>query len=163
MRQGGILLMLMAAMLAFAAGCGGSDGNEVDVQTGSLSKAEFIKKADAICETSRTTLVRQFYGFLGSNKAAVNSQSESAREALLGEAVNKVVAPNIEGEIKQISTLGAPDNYAPEVTSFLTALQERLAEMSETPAELTSTGTPFKQAGDAAQRAGMAGCAASFG
>ena len=48
------MLLLMAAMLAFGAGCGDSDGNEVDVQTGSLSKAEFIKKADAICETSRT-------------------------------------------------------------------------------------------------------------
>jgi hypothetical protein len=159
---GRIWLLAALAVLLFAAGCGSSNSDEVSVQTGSLSKAELIKKADAICAASRKKLVAQFYNFLTSHKAAANGQSLSSQKALLGEAIESVVAPNVEGEIKQISALGAPADYAPEVASFLTALQERLNDVHESPAELTATGSPFKQAGEAAQHAGMNGCAASF-
>ena len=157
-----LLVALMAAML-LGAGCGSSSDDGITVETGSLSKAEFIQKADAICKAAQAALVTKFWGFIEKHEKTANAQSFSAKEALLGESIDAVVAPNVEGEIKQISALGAPEDYATEVASFLNVLQERLQKLNEDPGELTRTGTPFVQAGDVAKRAGMKGCAESFG
>jgi len=156
-----VLLIAILAALFSVAGCGSSDSSGVTVQTGSLSKAEFVKKADAICEAARTALVAKFFNFVKTHQAAASGGSHS-KAALLGEAVDSAVAPNVEGEIHQISTLGAPGEYASEVASFLDVLQERLEKLQEDPNQLTVSATPFKQAGIAAEQAGMSGCAQSL-
>jgi hypothetical protein len=145
------VLIAALAALAFAGGCGGSDGGGVTVQTGSLSRAEFIERADAICEAVRTKLIAEYYQYL--KKGA---KPESPQE-LAGELLS-ILGPNLEREIRQISTLGAPSDYAPEVDAFLEALQERLDRANENPASLNATSSPFKQAEEAAKRAGLDGC-----
>jgi hypothetical protein len=157
-------LLLVAALAAVVsvAGCGSSDSSGVTVQTGSLSKAEFVKKADAICEAARTALVAKFFNFLKTHQAAASGQNAQSKAALLGEAVDSAVTPNVEKEIDQISTLGAPGDYASEVASFLDVLQEQLEKLQEDPNQLAISATPFKQAGSAAGKAGMSGCAQSL-
>jgi hypothetical protein len=161
----GQLLLLLGALatLSFAIGCGSSDGNAITVQTGSLSKAAFIKKADAICEAAREELLTKFFAFLKAHKAiAGRSDAQSSKVVATG-VVNSVLTPNIEGEIEQISKLGAPEDYAPEVASFLDALDERLARAQENPTAISATTEPFKDAADVAKRSGLIGCSESFG
>jgi hypothetical protein len=166
--EGGFLstrgFFLAAATLAailFAVGCGSSGNGEVTVQTGSLSKAEFIEKADAICEGTRTEFLAKFTNFVKAHQTDPgNTQNQ---EALLGEVVESIMSPSFEKEIDQISELGAPGDYAPEVASFLNALQERLDEAHEDPAGLNTSPRPFKKTENVAKGAGLEGCAESFG
>ncbi len=154
---------LVALLLAFVAtGCGSSSSDEVTVQTGSLSKAEFIEKADAICEAARTEFLAKYTKFLEAHKSVVNSADEEAKSVLLSEILNSILAPNIEDQVTQISKLGVPQDFAPEVEKFLNALQGRMDKALDNPEGFTTTPTPFVQAENIARQATMNGCAESF-
>lgn len=165
--RGGILntrgffaLVATSATLLAVSGCGSSGGDSVTVQTGSLSKAAFIAKADAICKSARTEFLAKYSGYVSAHKSDITNPQK--QEAVLSEVLETLLAPNIEKQIEQIGELGAPSDFAPEVTAFLETLQKRLDEAQEDPAGLTSSATPFKEAEDAAKQAGMNGCAESF-
>jgi uncharacterized protein (UPF0333 family) len=159
--------VLLAAMLAglFVAGCGGSGGSTITVQTGSLSKTAFIEKADAICKAARTEFLAKYENLLKEHKAELFSKNttKETQEAVIGEVIDSVLTPNMEGEIARIGELGAPKSYAPEATAFLGALQTKLEEVQGDHSALSGTQFPFKKAEDIARRAGMYGCAESFG
>lgn len=156
-----VAVAIIAALL-LAAGCGSdsSGDSEVTVQTGSLSKAEFIKKADAICEAARTEFLTKFTAFFKAHESDLGDKQKE--EAFFSEMLETILGPNIEGEVEQMSTLGAPKAYAAEVASFLNALQKRIDEAHEDPTGLTGTPYPFKKAEDAAAKVGMQGCSESF-
>lgn len=158
--RGSILLAAAVLALAVAAGCGGSGEDEVAVQTGSLPKAKFIEKADAICEAARTEFLAKYTNFAEAHQEDITDAKK--QEAVLTEVLESLLAPNVEAQVKQIGELGAPSDYVPQVETFLDALEERLDEAADDPSGLTSTPTPFKRAEDAARQAGMYGCAESF-
>lgn len=153
-------LAAVLAMLLVAAGCGSSNSNAVTVETGSLSKAEFIEKADAICKAARSEFLAKYQQYVTAHRSEFESRQNEA--AVLGEVLESVLGPNIEGQIEQIGKLGAPSGYAPQVEAFLKALQTRVDEAQGDPTGLTATATPFEKAEDAAKRAGMKGCSESF-
>lgn len=156
-----ILLVLSLAVLAAGCGSGDGDSSEVTVQTGSLSKAEFVARADSICKAARTELLAKYTGMVATHKSAVgNKESESA---LLDQIVESVVSPNYTRQIEQISELGAPQGYAPEVASYLNTLQKRLDEVLEEPKEITANPFPFDKPAKAARKIGLKVCAESFG
>jgi acetylornithine deacetylase/succinyl-diaminopimelate desuccinylase-like protein len=158
--RGCSLLAAILAALLLAGGCGGSsDSKDVTVQTGSLSKAEFIAKANAICKAARTKFTVRYSQFIKQHKALTN---KAQQEAALREAIESIITPNIEGEITHISQLGAPKAYSAEVASFLNSLQERLEEGQDDPTKLIATPYPFKAAEDIAGKAGLKVCATSF-
>lgn len=162
--RGFVLAIAALAAILGVAGCGGSGDPSITVQTGALSKAEFTEKADAICKAARTEFVAKFTRFGEENKSALfSANNPDEREATVGELVDSILTPNIEGEIAKISELGAPDAYAPQAAVFLNALQEELEVIQDTPSEIGNGPFPFKKAEDAARRAGMYGCAESFG
>ncbi len=125
-----------------------------------MSKAEFIKKADAICKAARTEFLAKYTHFIQANKSDITDPQKS--KALIDELLESILSPNVERQIEQISELGAPGAYAPEVALFLNALQTRLDEAADNPAELTASPYPFKKAENVAKGAGMDGCAESF-
>ena len=155
------LLTAGLAALLLAGGCGSSDSKEVTVQAGSLSKAEFIEKANTICKAARSEFVSKYESFFQAHKSELGSKGQE--EKLLSELLETLLAPNVEGQIERISELGAPKDYAPEAAAFLNALQTRLEEAHDDPTGLTATPFPFKKAENVAAKAGLKGCAESFG
>jgi hypothetical protein len=159
LRTRGIVALLAAvATLLLVAGCGGSSsgGDTVTVQAGSLSKDQFIERADAICEATRNEIVAKYSGFWQKNKSSIGNPDKE--EALFPDFLESVLAPGIEKEIKQISEIGAPKAYKAEVTAVLTAFQEKLDEVRADPTILKQELYPFQKAATAAERAGMTGC-----
>lgn len=162
--RGVFVVATVVAALLLAAGCGSSDSSgsdEVTVQTGSLSKAEFVKKADSICEAARSEFLTKYTSFVEGHKSDIGDEQKEV--ALLGEVVDSYLAPSVEKQVEQISELGAPKAYAPEVASFLNALQKRTEEARDEPTGVTKTPYPFKKAENIAAKVGMKGCAESFG
>lgn len=157
-------LALSAVVVALVAvGCGSSDSSNsttVTVETGSLSKAAFVKKADAICEAARTEFLAKFESFANSHSAEFADPNQ--REAAFKNLVESLLGPNVEGQIEQIGKLGAPSSYASEVEAFLKALQNRIDEAREDPRGLMGTPYVFKKAEDVAKRVGLQGCSESF-
>jgi hypothetical protein len=158
--RGLFVVAATVAALLLAIGCGSSSDPEVTVQTGSLSKAEFVKKADAICEAARTEFIAKYSAFFKAHESDLGNKQKE--EELLSEMLETLLAPNVEGQVKQISTLGAPQAYVPEVASFLNELEKRLEEGRDEPFGLTATPYPFKKAENVAAKVGMKGCAESF-
>lgn len=147
-----------AALLLFASGCGGGSDGEVTVKTGSLSKAEFVKRADTICKTARTQFTNEYTAFLKRNKSRISKANESA---LQSELVDGILIPSFKKDVEEISTLGAPSGNVKGVASFLNGLQQRLNELHADPSELSAR--MFAKPAKLAKAAGLNGCAGSFG
>lgn len=151
-------------MALMASGCGGgsssSTGNdEVTVQTGSLTKAEFVEQADAICKAGREQFDKEFQTFQKEKKLKTSGDQSPV---WLGEVVNTILLPDYEKRIEEISALGAPSGDEREIASFLNALQQRLDDMRKEPAEMSNSLTPFSKPIKLAKAYGFTGCAESL-
>jgi ABC-type glycerol-3-phosphate transport system substrate-binding protein len=162
--RGRLTLAAAVATLLLAAGCGGGSGDtstvtvgQVTVKTGSLSKDEFVEKADEICKETRKEFQAAYTKFLQEKESKAPSKIVLAEEL-----VDSVAVPHLEREIAQIGELGAPQDYANEVGSYLSALKQRLDEGKQNPVGLIASTNTFKQATSAAEKAGLRGCAASL-
>jgi hypothetical protein len=108
---------LVAGLIASAAlaGCGGSDSTDAN----SISRAAFIKKADAICEKSNERLGTAFVSSLKKNKG-VKKPSNAEYEKLVG----TVMVPNVKKEIEELKALGAPDGDEDRIDAMIETLEE---------------------------------------
>jgi NhaP-type Na+/H+ and K+/H+ antiporter len=107
-------ILAATALLAvgvLAAGCGGSDD---DSTTSSLTKSEWIAKADAICQ-------------------AGNQRDEQAAEQLFGNGkptaaelqqfVTETAIPDTQRQIDELRALGAPSGDEDQVNKILDTVQ----------------------------------------
>lgn len=165
--RGFYALAVALSALLLAAGCGssgssatdaeGSEGSsEVTVQTGSLSKAEFIERADAICESNRSQFSRSFEAF---NREHPVGESPASKLSWLNEVVDTVLMPIYEKQVDQLSSLGAPSGDEAQMAAFVNALQRQLDAIRDNPTLFAKTITPFKAAEGKARQYGLTGCA----
>lgn len=116
-----LLFVLLAAVVA---GCGGGDSQPTTVETSSLTKSQFIKKAEAICVNVRKEM--------GEELQALGTKTE--RETLeAGE--QSILIPGVETHREKISELGAPRGDEAKVEALLEAMQEAADDAAENPAK----------------------------
>ncbi len=151
-RIANILLCSLAAALIMS-GCGGSDS--------SLTKAEFIKQADAICLKEQKVKAAALEAYLlkvgvGPGKPMTLAQAEYQTK--------KVLMPPIRSMAEQINDLGAPDGEEDKVEAILTGVEQAI-ETSEKEAETRrKTGKvgayndPFEEVAKLSQRYGFNTC-----
>jgi hypothetical protein len=122
-----VFIALLSSLLA-AAGCGDDDsdasGGEIVVETGTLPKAQFIKRADAICEKSREKVLLASAAYLRSVEGSDTPYAAQKEQA--PQFVETVLVPQFEEEIDKVSALGAPRGDEEEVKAVLEALREVL-------------------------------------
>ena len=157
------LLALALAAGLIAAGCGDDDDDETTAATTTteagatgatgaatgepLTKAEFIKQADAACAAGDKRIDAAFRG-LGSNEPS---------DQELEQVVTDTVVPEIQGEIDAIRALTPPEGDEDEIAAILDAAQEALDEIEQDPSSLAN-GNPFKEANQLAQDYGLKVC-----
>ena len=157
----GLVLVLLAT--GSLAACGEEDQSDASVQSfpieaGQLSKPEFIKRADRICEASVQKLELEYATFVRSAPAG----NPSAELKALGKAVNTIILPNMERNAREIAKLGAPRGDVEQVARFLDSIQARLEVLKAKPEELTKTVYPFPEPSRLARKYGLQGCANSL-
>jgi hypothetical protein len=153
------LLAAAVALLLAAGGCGGSDSSasengEVTVESGSLSKAQFVKQADAICQ-KRVVEVQLKFRPLSRSFA---SASPAEQEAEASKFVNDVIVPAYEEQIEEVSALGAPSGEEEKVAAVLNAIQARLGDAKEDPSKFLQTASPFAKAAKLGRAYGFTVC-----
>jgi len=150
-------LLALAAVLALA-GCGDSEDSSdgpVTVETGSLTKEEFIEEADTIC--AETTEKVQKAGERYSQER--NSSSQAAIAEQLGQFVKNDLVPNFEEQIDQIAALGAPAGDEAKITRMLKELQKGLDDAQANPSEIfLKPSKSFEKAAELGQAYGFARC-----
>jgi hypothetical protein len=142
-----------ACVLAVGAlGCGGGGGTD-EVTAASISKAQYIKEASAVCEATVKRMKTDFGVFLKTHEGKTGSD-----EAESNELIATVLAPNVEREVEELRELGAPENDVKTVEKML-RLREETVTLAEEDPEAVFTNEPFEKSINAAKKYGLAACA----
>ena len=154
---------LAIAATLLVGGCGESDSSEITGQTGSLTKAEFIRRADAICRKGGSQVQREFAAYVQRNSDAVSPESpQSEQGAAAAEIIDTIYVPGNEKQIERIGSLSAPSGDEGEVKAILAAMQDGLDEASDRPLVFIRAGSPkgpaFTEARKLARAYGLADC-----
>ncbi|HEX3608167.1 MAG TPA: hypothetical protein VHU14_00645 [Solirubrobacterales bacterium] len=127
----GVLVIAGALSVAmFIAGCGGGDSSS----DSTISKAVFIKKADAICKASIERIETSFISYLRKSGGGTHP-GKAAEEELVG----KVLVPSVQREVKELRALGAPSGDEDRVDAIVEALEEGAETAESDPAAVTSS------------------------
>jgi hypothetical protein len=146
-----IIAMLVGALaIAIVAGCGGGDD---DGDSGSLTKAEFIKQADAICANGDKTISADFEDF--AEEKGIKDEPDKAQQE---EAIVEVVAPAVQEQADEIKALGAPDGDEKQIEAMLTAVEEGVEDLEENPSQLTEGKNPLAKGSKLARDYGLEKC-----
>lgn len=163
-KQLAVKLILLAALGIPVVGCGGgadaSGGSAEDglvaVSAGSLSKAAFVKKVNALCFREQTKLYAETVEHLKRNTRPGARPSAS----LYKETLNTLFIPGMEEQVRQIQAIGAPKGDEPAVEEVLTSLQGALEAGKDLPVKETIRMEKLlKPSGELAKEYGIGNCA----
>jgi acetyl-CoA acetyltransferase len=126
-RRGRILAVTALALMLALAGCGGDEdatsaGGDGGIPTSSLTKAQFLKKGNAICAEIYSEITEKYEAFY---------EAEKRTEAELDNKAAEVVTPNVVKLEKRLEALGAPQGQERKVEAILTALEEGVERAEE--------------------------------
>ncbi|HYU60789.1 MAG TPA: hypothetical protein VEK39_08510 [Solirubrobacterales bacterium] len=151
----GLALILACVLLIVAAGCGdGGDGETTT--TASLTKAQFVRKANKICKASDDKIEqasKRFYAGAPPGQEAPPNEIEQFGE--------QTVYPTIQDEIDRIRSLGPPEGDEGQVKAILQASEAGLAKLKQDPKQLAKGGAApaFEKAQELAGDYGLDQCA----
>jgi hypothetical protein len=145
-----IALTLGALAVGLIAGCGGG-GND---STASLPKAEYVKKADAICTTHHDNIEKKFFAAAEKGKGATTSAGVS-------EAVETVMLPELRAEASQIRALGMPSGEDEAANAILDAFEEGIEEIQRNVGNPGGTTPAIEKANELAKAFGLKTCVTS--
>ena len=158
----------LVVVVAFAVGCGGDSTESGEatratktadvqgVQPSSLSKAEFIQRADSTCAEARSQIVGEMREYLGSAPRA------GSRGAQFAEVAEKVVIPGMQELIDRFRAFGAPAGDEEEIAAIVETMQQGLDRSKRSKASRAATLTgesPFAEADVLAAAYGLSECA----
>lgn len=145
------LLHLFVVSVMFAglvSSCGGGDAT--------LSRAEFIKRADAICERADKTQAGEAAAYA---KAHINAIQGLSRKAAVEKLVGAILGPSVLKEANEIETLGAPDGDEGKIKAFIAAIEEGVKKAEKNPGTVEDlSGGPFNHADNLASEYGFQKC-----
>lgn len=143
----GSALVVVSASAILLGGCGGG-GDE----TQELSKAEFIKQADAICAKTDKAQEAELTAYLKENPKAESSQAGQEK------MVTDAGLPPLQEEIGELAELEPPSSDAQKVEAIVKDLEEALKKSEDTPGLLVRGPDPFAEVGKLATAYGFKEC-----
>jgi hypothetical protein len=134
------------------AGCGDDD-------EGSLTKAEFVQKANAICTAGNKEIEKGVESFVNEN----SSSGKPLTDAQLAEGAEEIVIPSLREQVDGIDALGTPSEDGEQAEELVEAAKDALEEVEDEPAlAVPQTGdpNPFAEANELARDYGLDVCGA---
>jgi hypothetical protein len=157
MRTPGTSLLLVFALLLLV-GCGDGDSSEststqtsaqsseqgaatkAQPLTGTLTKAQFLKKANAICVKGTAAMGKGDAAFWAKHRPP---GGKAPSQALVNQLQLQAILPVRVRELRQIRALGLPRGDEQRVETILEAWQEGVEKGEEEPSSLDSGGPQF--------------------
>jgi hypothetical protein len=149
-----VLFAGVAAVILAVAGCGGGS----DSSTPSITKAQFIEKADASCKKNEEQIRADFNTYVKEHeKEALTNPTEEDFANL----VDAVIAPSLEQEVEEIRALGAPKGEEDQVEAILAATEEGREQAEEdSKAAVQGSTAGLEKATKLAREFGLKACGA---
>lgn len=141
------------ALAAVAAGCGGGDDSG-DSSSTTLTKAEFIKEADAICVKGNEAIEEEVEDFAVDNDVDTENPTKEQQE----EVIADVVAPGTRAQVEEISELGAPSGDEETIEAMVEAVETASTELEDDPGQLLEEGNPLAEGSKLAREYGLKEC-----
>jgi hypothetical protein len=154
------LIAMLAAVLAVAivaAGCGSSSdtGSSDTTETAAaLSKAAFVKKADAICTVGNESIENEADEFAKENNVNTEKPTQAEKE----EVIVAVVAPSVRKQGEEIAELGTPSGDEEAVEAIVAAVEEGADELEAEPKLLIDGENPLAKGSKLAKSYGLKVC-----
>ena len=128
-------------------GCGG--GSQTADTGSSLSKAAFVKRADAICEESEAEQLKLLLAYLKLHRGAEEK-----------DALEPAGIPPLETQERKIESLPLPSEGSSEVETWISQFHEALKAMKKDPPSALKHGkeNPFAAADETAHKYGFKYC-----
>jgi hypothetical protein len=140
---------LSIALLGLA-GCGGSHkpaSVTVDRAAPAITKAEFVRKANAICAKGNAK-----------NKAAGAKLGAEPAEAQVVAFVKNTEVPSVQAQITELKALGSPPGDEATVAKMLTLAQAGVDAVKAQPTIVTSGSNVFARFARVAHPYGLTSC-----
>lgn len=151
------LLALPLALVAIgliAAGCGSS--SSTNSTTASISKSEFLKQGNAICEEGNEEIGETFESFAKDHNLSEKNPPSKAEMTEVSEEVVPLIRKQVEG----VEALGLPEGAEKEAEEVFDAVDAALQEVEEDPSVVAEeSGDPFAKANKLAREFGLTKCA----
>lgn len=145
-KQAIVLLAAALVVALFMLGCGGDSA--------SISKAEFIKQAEVVCERHEKELRKDLAAFL---KQHENVKSPTEKD--VAELVDVVFSGNIEAEVKELRAIEVPSGDEKQVKALLDAREESLKNAEANPLGLNRNAKlMFAKSSKLAKEYGLEAC-----
>jgi hypothetical protein len=154
MRRGFLVLLLFGVGIPLtASGCG--EGDSAGDTTASISKAQFVKQANAICAKTNRELVDSSEEFLNT-KILRESKSLTKAQVI---ALSKLALPPITEQVEELRALGAPAGDEGKVDAILSAAEEAIEKGERDPAAIYGAdGGAFAKANQLSSAYGLEKC-----
>ena len=151
-----IALLIAAAAVAFvAAGCG-SDSSTTD-STASLTKAEFLKRGNAICAAGNKEINAGFEKFFKENEFSKKNQPTQAD---FEEGAEEIVIPSVRKQIDELKELEAPEGEEEKFETLFENAEAQLEKGEEDTSLLTDENSDlFAGVNKEAKALGLGSCA----
>jgi anti-sigma28 factor (negative regulator of flagellin synthesis) len=146
--------VLLAALVVAGCGSSDSDSSSSDSETPSLTKAEFIKQADAICKTGEKSIETGAEKFAKENNVNTEKPTTKQKE----EVIVEVVAADIRKQGEEIGELGAPSGDEEKVEAIVAAVEEGADELESEPKLLIEGENPLAKGSKLAKGYGLKVC-----
>jgi hypothetical protein len=160
-------LMLIAALTAaVVAGCGGSSGDSSSGSTSTaegkevssfITKAELIKRGDAICHHADQVQKKLLAEYMRKHHGPGTSRVEQEK------FVEFAGLPPVKAEIEELAALGAPKGNEAQVGKIVSGLEKALKATEANAARILGEGVnPFDAPGRLAASYGFEECASAL-
>lgn len=142
-----VALIAVLALVGVAAGCGGS-GDSTTVTTSTLSKAAFVKKANALCETARQKAL------------SYRPPTEKGPEKqIVTSTIHDGILPEIQGAMEEVRELGAPEGDEAKIEAIVVGNEKAVVKAEgESFASLPEMEEGFLSTAEKARAYGIDNC-----
>jgi hypothetical protein len=128
----GVFVAAAIAVALVVAGCGG--GGDSSTTISSISKGDFIAKADAICKKGTERLQKAIFASL-KNPRNLTKVSEAEQIRI----VTTAMIPNVSREAKELRALGIPEGDQERIDAMIGALEEGVETAEQDPQAVTKS------------------------
>lgn len=153
MKQAGVLVALLFAIALIATGCGG--GGSSSSTTASITKAQFVKKGNAICAAGNKRNQTEFEAYAKKSGLKEGEEPSKAQDEELAETI---LLPSVSQEVEEIKALGFPSEDAEGAEAVIESAEESIAEGEEDPAAVVTSAKAFKKTNELAHEYGLTVC-----
>ncbi|HET8955490.1 MAG TPA: hypothetical protein VFN18_07520 [Solirubrobacterales bacterium] len=126
-----------AAVAALWAGCGGGSdetGSTAD-STATLTKAQFVKKADEICAERK----KEWNAEVAPERKELQAADGSVNEAKVEELIQGSLVPLMKEELQKLEALGAPAGDEKTVNTMMENRSKAIADIEADSAAISSS------------------------